>query len=307
MKQLAWVTLFLSCATASAPPRGEIIEVALTVDDLPVHGPLIDGVTRLDLAERMLGVFEQHHLPKVYGFVNGHHLDADASTAEVLNAWVAHGNPLANHGYSHLNINQSTVEQYTSDIVKNERALSHFVSTESVWHLYRYPFLYEGEPAEKRAAVRTFLSERHYTAAPVSIDGDDWAFNAPYARCEREEDRAALRELYVKVHLEELQRMHALTKQLMGRAVPQVLLLHIGVADAATMEALLTAYEREGVRWVELPAALADPFYAIDTAPARFGAALPYRVAKARGVTAGPTIYATDLEERLAKTCAAAK
>lgn len=153
--------------------------------------------------------------------------------------------------------------------------------------------------------MRSYLAEHRYVIAPVSIDGDDWAFNGPYARCSDPTQRAELRREFVEVQVDELLRMHALTGQLMGRSVPQVLLLHLGVADAEAMEALLSAYEQAGVRWVELPYALADPFYSLETAPARFGAALPYRVAKARGLKTGPPIYGRDLEERLAKLCVA--
>lgn len=139
----------------------------------------------------------------------------------------------------------------------------------------------------------------------MSIDGDDWAFNPPYARCHSAEARAELRREFVQVHVDELLRMHALVKELTGHAVPQVLLLHAGVADADVMGELLTAYERQGVRWIDLPTALKDPFYAIETAPAKGGAALPYRVARSRGVKlSAPPIYARDLEERLGAMCA---
>jgi hypothetical protein len=53
-----------------------------------------------------------------------------------------------------------------------------------------------------------------------------------------------------------------------------------------------------------LPAALADPFYALDPGqPAPFGAAFPYLLAKPRRLKAAPPIYARGLEERLAALC----
>jgi hypothetical protein len=70
------------------------------------------------------------------------------------------------------------------------------------------------------------------------------------------------------------------------------------------MDALLSAYEREGVAWIDLRTALADPFYAADPGlPAAYGAAFPYMVAKARGVSVAPPIFARGLEERLERTC----
>src|SRR5579863_9010391 len=43
-------------------PAAEPIQVAVTVDDLPVHGPMPPGVTRLAIAERLLAAFAAHHL-----------------------------------------------------------------------------------------------------------------------------------------------------------------------------------------------------------------------------------------------------
>jgi hypothetical protein len=88
------------------------------------------------------------------------------------------------------------------------------------------------------------------------------------------------------------------------REVAQVLLLHVGLADAETLDALLTAYEKEGARWVTLQQALADPVYAFDPdQPMKGGTGFLYFVAKARGVTTDPPIYARGLEERLEQIC----
>jgi hypothetical protein len=140
--------------------------------------------------------------------------------------------------------------------------------------------------------VRAHLKQRGYLTAEVTIDGDDWAYNPPYARCTDRKDTAALAELrkgLVKAHVDELRFVRALTQTLTGRDVRHVLLLHIGAAEADAMDELLTAYEREGVRLVDVRTALADPFYAIDPhLPYAFGAAFPYVVAKARGVPLPP-------------------
>ena len=83
-----------------------------------------------------------------------------------------------------------------------------------------------------------------------------------------------------------------------------MLLLHIGAADADALDALLSAYEKEGVRWIPLAKALADPFYAFDPAlPARYGAAFPYLVAKSRGVKMQAPTFGVDLEAQLERLC----
>jgi hypothetical protein len=108
----------------------------------------------------------------------------------------------------------------------------------------------------------------------------------------------------VQEHVEELRRMRELTRTLEQREVRHVLLLHLGVADEDALDELLTRYERDGVRWIDLPTALADPFFAEDPAlPSPSGMAFPYRVAQARGVVSAAPVFARDLEERLDKTC----
>jgi hypothetical protein len=70
---------------------------AVTVDDLPVHGPLISGVNRVLIAERFIEAFRRHGLPPVYGFVNGLRVDEHPESEEVLSLWVRAGNRVGNH------------------------------------------------------------------------------------------------------------------------------------------------------------------------------------------------------------------
>jgi hypothetical protein len=115
---------------------------------------------------------------------------------------------------------------------------------------------------------------------------------------------AQLRQMFVNIHVNELRQMRQVTRQLEGRDVRHVLLLHAGVADADAIDELLTAYEKEGVRWIDLATALSDPFYARDPAQlVRFGAALPYLVARARKVAIGPSKVPRDLGRTLEAIC----
>lgn len=283
------------------------LKVAVTVDDLPVHGPATPGMDRMAIADRLLSAFERHGLRSVYGFVNGKRVTDDPSTEAVLLRWRDVGHPLGNHTFSHVSLNAVAASDYFADIEKGEHILKKLEPDARVWKVFRYPFLHEGDTLQKRIAVRDYLSEQGYAMAPVSIDADDWAFNPPFARCAGRRDAqslANLRRRFVEVHVDELRRMRDLCRRLLGREVPQVLLLHIGPADADAIEDLLTAYEKEGVKWVDLRTALADPMYGLDSGDVvRYGAALPYRLATARGIPAGPPIFARELENELARTC----
>jgi peptidoglycan-N-acetylglucosamine deacetylase len=294
--------------SASAPSSSTSpVEVAVTVDDLPAHGPLAPGVTRLDIARGMLDAFARHHVPAVYGFVNGKLVDVEPESAAILRAWLQAGYPLGNHSYSHMSLHTAELADYFADVERGEVVLKQLQPDPAVWKFFRYPYLFEGETLEKRNAVRAWLHEHGYALAEVTIDANDWAYNPPFARCAERADGPSLIQLrvsYVQEHVDELRRMRELTRTLEQREVRQVLLLHLGVADRDAIDDLLTSYEREGVRWIDLPTALADPFFAQDPAlPSRAGVAFPYRVAKARGVSAPAPVFARDLEARLDQTC----
>ncbi|HEX2659824.1 MAG TPA: polysaccharide deacetylase family protein, partial [Polyangia bacterium] len=261
----------------AAAPAPDPFDVAVTVDDLPFHGPTTATMDRPAIAERLLAAFQRHHLPPVYGFVNGKRVDDQPETEAILRRWIAAGHPLGNHTYSHINLNKVDLPAYFADIEAGERILAKLQPQPAVWKFFRYPYLFEGDTEAKRTAVRNYLRDHAYVTAEVTIEADDWAFNAPFGRCSARGDTAALtmmHQTFVDVHVEEARRMRALTRALVGRDVPHVLLLHVGVADADAIEDLLTAYEKEGARFVSLPVALADPFYALDPGqPAPYGPA----------------------------------
>lgn len=61
----------LLCAGAAC---AQGFEVAVTVDDLPAHGQLPPGVTRLGIAESTLHTFQQHGVTEAFGFLSLIHI-----------------------------------------------------------------------------------------------------------------------------------------------------------------------------------------------------------------------------------------
>jgi peptidoglycan-N-acetylglucosamine deacetylase len=284
--------------------RSAPVQIAITVDDLPLHGPLPPGETRFGLAQRMLSVLHQHQVAEAFGFVNGQKIERDATLIAVLDAWTQARQPLGNHGFRHLSLDDVTVETAFDDVLANERVLK---QQGPLQRWYRFPFLREGDSLAKRRAMRSLLKTAGYRIAEVSIDADDWAFNQPFVRCALKGDavqQEQLKTLLVTNHVEELRRMRQMTAGQVYREVPQVLLLHLGGAEVASLDALLTAFENEGAQWISLQTAMEDPYYQHDPDLAfGAGAAFPYLTAKAMGLTGGNPIYARGLEQRLDETC----
>jgi metallo-beta-lactamase class B len=265
------------------------IEVAVTIDDLPRHCPQAAGKEPAQIAAAMLAVFARHHLPEVYGFVNAQRLDEHPGDRAVLDAWIAAGQPLGNHTFSHADLDQVPTAAFLDEIDRDEPLLTKLARPGSPrW--FRYPYLHEGKDREQRAAVRTHLAARGYRIAQVTIDPYDWSYNETYVRCLATGSSSGLAAVRASLLDEARARLRwavAAAPAVAGRPIRHVLLLHLGAIDADTIDALLTAYEQLGVRWISLEDAMADPIYATDLPDSRGGVFLR-QLFRARGATPPP-------------------
>jgi peptidoglycan/xylan/chitin deacetylase (PgdA/CDA1 family) len=277
---------------STAPPQTPArIDVAITVDDLPEHGPLVPGQSRLAIHQAFLAAFHAHHVPPVYGFVVGAGLEKHPEDRAALDAWVAAGNLLGNHTRTHPDLKATSVDAYLADADANEPLLAELShgAGDRTWKVFRYPYLQEGTDLASRMRIREHLVGRGYRLAEVTIDFYDWAYNEPYARClDKRDERAiaALKRSYLEDASALLHWSDDAARALVGRPIAHVLLLHIGVFDALVLGDLLALYEKEGVRFISLDEAMADPIYADEPrAPKGWEGTLLSQVQEARGVT----------------------
>ena len=248
------------------------IEMAITVDDLPRHGPISSGVTRMQITQDMLKTFKKHNVTEVYGFVNFKKVEEQPELLNTLVTWREAGYPLANHTYSHLYLPDNSLERYLEEIKLNEPNLNR-LNRENDWHWFRYPFLVEGETQERRDSIRKFLKEQNYKVAQVTIDFGDWAFNEPYVRCKNKNDQANiqwLKKTYLRVAAKQIHVMQELGFKIFKRKdIKHILLLHIGEFGALMLDDLLKVFEKESVKFISLAEASRDPIYL--TNPNRLG------------------------------------
>ena len=145
------LTALSSCAAAG--PSVVAPTMAITIDDLPTHAPFAPGVTPNDVNTEMIDALLKARVPGVTAFVNAASVEKDPSTQKALEAWRAAGIPLGNHGWSHKNLNDLSVEDYEREIARNEPALEALNGPRAAkW--YRFPYLAEGDDPAKRLAVR---------------------------------------------------------------------------------------------------------------------------------------------------------
>jgi peptidoglycan-N-acetylglucosamine deacetylase len=266
-------------------------EVAITFDDLPSHGPLPAGTTREDVTRKILAAFKEAKVPEVYGFINAGKLQAHPEDLKVLQLWREAGQPLGNHTLDHMSLNNNPLGAFEDNVAKNEATLQELMVKKD-WHWFRYPYLDEGDTLEKRRAARSYLKDHHYRIAQVSLDFEDYAWNAPYARCSDKEDEKAiawLRESYLQTAADYVKLGREMSKQLFHRDIKYVLLMHIGAFDAEMLPQLLVQLKQEGFRFITLEKAQKDPAYKIDPdTPRKDGAILQEQIFDARHLQIPP-------------------
>ncbi len=246
------------------------------------------GLRRSDIARSIIAALQAHHAPPTYGFLNAKGLAEGPDNAEVLRLWRAAGHPLANHAFSHMDLNANTAEAFEQDVIANEATLRTYMG-DGDWHWLRYPYLREGDTPQKRQAVAAFLKDHGYRVAEATLNFDDWAYNDQYARCLSKDDFEAIewmRESYFRRASDSLTAGQEGAKLAYGRDIAHVMLLHIGGFETVMLPELLDLLEQRGFRLVTLQEADSDPAYAVDQGVAPGAGATPLeRMGAARQAT----------------------
>ncbi len=275
------------CRAESSAPVQSGPQVALTFDDLPSHGPLPPGMTRVDVARSILGTLREWKAPSVYGFINAKLLEAEARDADVLELWTKAGFPLGNHSYSHMDLHTNTAEAFTADVAANEPYLQKFMPTGD-WHWLRYPYLREGDNPDKHKAVATYLAQHGYKIAQVTLSFGDYAFNAPYVRCAEKRDTQAIEELkatYLTAAEDSLRVGQEMAQSIFGRDIKHVMLLHIGSFETVMLPKLMELLKAKGFRLITLDEAERDAAYRTEVAPlTRWDGTLLEQLIRAKGL-----------------------
>jgi peptidoglycan/xylan/chitin deacetylase (PgdA/CDA1 family) len=290
--------LLASCAT---PQVSGALEIAITVDDLPVHAPYPPGVTANEVNDQMVAALRASHLP-VTGVINGIGVEQHPETMRALERWHAAGLVLGNHTWSHRHFSEMTPAEFETELTKNEPILQR-IGAQTDWRWFRYPFLDEGENAAKRVAGRQVLARHGYRVAAVTMGFSDWAFTGAYARCMSAHDQSAVAELeqtYLDSARENIVVARETAHKLYDRDIPYVLLMHVSAMSAHMMPRLIQLYRDAGFRFVSLPKAERDPVYRAYTDLTLPPPTSPAELAAAKGV---PLPQATDYSGRLNAIC----
>ena len=266
-----FILLFALIGTAHAE------KLALTFDDLPLNGELPPNTTRTEIVKRVLAILKDNHAPPVYGFINAQKLENNRDGADALKLWIAGGEHVGNHTYSHTDLHKQSPEIFIADLREDEPVLELLDDTDS-WRWFRYPYLREGDTLDKRHAVRAELKTRGYRTAQVTLDYEDYLWNTAFAHCVAVSDTksiAWLRSSYLDVASKYIDGDREMANLVFGRKIDHVLLLHLGAFSSTILPDLLALLRDKGFTLVTLEEAQRDAAYDSDPdAASKYGGTL---------------------------------
>ena len=261
---LAGALLDFPCARAQAPaPR----EIAVTIDDVPLNGPDLPLGALQAMTEKLLAGLHRNGIPAA-AFVNESKLyrtgEVDARIA-LLRAWRDAGAELGNHTFSHPSLHTTPLPAFEEDVVRGETVTRMLLKeTGGTLRWFRHPFLQTGPTVETKSAFEGFLAARGYAVAPVTVDTNDWMYNAVYAEATARGDATAaarVRDAYVASYGTVLDFFEDLARRVFDRPIRHVLLVHANVLNADVLDLWAAALKARGYAFVTLDRALEDPAY----------------------------------------------
>ena len=266
------VLLSALLAAFAATSDGAQRRVAVTFDDLPgVSFPSRDPAALRDHTRKLLSAFREAKVP-VVGFVNEGQLFVEGETPalaeqriDLLRQWVDGGYELGNHTYSHRDLNTEPLDWFEQDVVRGEPVTRRLLAEKKrSLRYFRHPFLHVGLELEKRRAFEAFLAGRGYQVAPVTIDNDEYIYASAYADALRRGHAAMATRLgddYLRYMESVFAFIEGVSRGLLGREIPQVLLLHASALNADRFPPLAAMMKGRGYRFVTLEEALRDEAY----------------------------------------------
>jgi peptidoglycan-N-acetylglucosamine deacetylase len=307
VKALRFVAAFaaLAIAQGASAQAQTSPQLAITMDDLPAHGPWPDSTDRVALATQIAAALKAGGAGPVYGFINHGILQKDPAVALFLDHWLKAGLPMGNHAWTHANLDAVGVPAFIEEIDRNEPYLSQAMVKRD-WRWFRFPYLNEGADPAVRSAIRQELAKRGYKIAAVTMSFGDYLWNTAYPRCVATGDKAAVAEMersFLAAATNAARASRSQARAVYGRDIPYVLLMHVGAFTTRMLPRLLAQYKREGFRFVSLPDAQRDPAYAADVNPS-----LPAVESLSRQASGKPGVYKSpDYGKALAAMCVSGK
>lgn len=197
-------------------------DIAITFDDSPRGASgYFDGPTR---AEKLVATLKEHKVEQVAFFSVSKRLDEEG--IERLKTYSEAGHIIANHTHSHPDINQLSLQDYSKDFLFADAKLQQFKNFRK---LFRFPYLREGNTAEKRDGMRELLAKHGYKNAYITLNNYDWYIESLFQQALKNDNDINMEKMsqfYVQVLMESIEYYDEMAQEHLGRSPKHVLLLH---------------------------------------------------------------------------------
>lgn len=235
--------------------------IAFTFDDAPRgQGAIWSGEER---ATALISSLEKAGIEQVAFFVTTRGLETEEGRKRI-EAYANAGHLIANHSHTHKWAIRTEVADYLADIDVAEAELNKLRlanRTRRAW--FRFPFLDEGTPLEKRDALRAGLAERGLFNGYVTVDNYDWHIANLWRRAVqdgRRVDLDILQAAYIEILLGAIEFYDGAALEHLGVSPPHVLLLHENDTSAMFIDDLAAALRAKGWDIISPEEAYADKF-----------------------------------------------
>jgi len=254
--------------------------VALTFDD----GPNMADKTVLSPAARNKAILKQLAEAHLKSILFVARTDTDSKRNDLIRQWGIEGHLIGNHTATHPDFDQISLADFEQELLACDKAIR---DMPGFTRRFRFPYLNEGNTIEKRDGFRAFLDSVSYKTGPISIDASDWYYSErlsdrlkrnPHADTKRYRD-AYLRHLYDRA-----QYYDGLSRNVLGRSVAHVLLLHHNLINALFLRDVIQMFNDRGWTLIDSEAAFKDPVYATRPNVIPAGQSVLWALAKEKGV-----------------------
>ena len=261
MKLFSYFLLIFCFASVSAQTKPNTPrEISITIDDIDLNS---NDTPKLSLDARnaaILKALRNHRNLKAALFVCGMRVDNEQGRKHLLD-WDKAGHLIGNHSYSHFYYPGKTFETFSQDVLKGDAIIS---GLKNYRKLFRFPYLKEGDTAEKRDRMREFLDKQNYRMGYVTIDTSEWAIDARLRKRLNDDpnaDLTAYHDFYLEHIWDREQFYDQLVRRVTGRHIRHTLLIHHNLVTALFLGDLLQMFEKENWKLIDAERAYQDSVF----------------------------------------------
>jgi peptidoglycan/xylan/chitin deacetylase (PgdA/CDA1 family) len=245
--------------------------ICVSIDDLPANSLDPSDERFSYITSHLLDTFDKYKVPAI-GFVNEGKLfpqgQRSVQRESLLKQWHDRGFELGNHTYSHIDINNVSLDDYEKEISRGEKITNQLVGeSQQRVKYFRHPFLHCGNTEEKRLGLSALLQKLHYVEAPVTVDNSEWIFARAYELALQKKDSEMAKRIgddYVAYMMQKVKYFELQSQALFSRNISHVLLIHANALNADRLGDLLQALRNYGYQFLSMGEALEDPAFATE-------------------------------------------